>query len=396
MTSPFRVRRAVRIVDALRVARCRRAPEFGPRMVFLTGGSALRAFSRALKHLTHNSVHVVTTFDSGGSSATLRDAFAMPSIGDLRNRLLALADETVRGNPEMYRLFSFRLPADASARDLRDEFDRLVAGRHELMRALPEALREIVRTHLRDVSERLPDEFPLGGASLGNLVLAGGYLANERHLDAVLYLFSKLVEARGRVVPVTADDLDLASVLEDGTTLPRQHHLTGKVEPPIRSPVREVHLTTRDEPRAPASGTLHRHIPGLMAEADLICYPMGSFYSSVIANLLPAGAGAAIAASDVPKVFVPNTGVDPEQFGQNLDDLVQRLVEYVRRDAGPDTPIDHIVNAVLLDERDDPYRMDLPLGAVRDRGVAVVRHDLVAADGRIDGPRLAEALISIT
>ena len=70
-------------------------PPLGPRLVFFTGGTALRDLSRRLTAHTHNSVHLVTTFDSGGSSAALRRAFAMPAVGDLRNRLLALADSAV-------------------------------------------------------------------------------------------------------------------------------------------------------------------------------------------------------------------------------------------------------------------------------------------------------------
>ena len=111
--SDLTVRRAVEMPDPLRIGRYRRAPEFGPRVLFFSGGTALTEISRALKYYTHNSIHLVTPFDSGGSSAKLRQAFDMPSIGDLRSRLMALADEAVTGYPEIYRLFGYRLPKDA-------------------------------------------------------------------------------------------------------------------------------------------------------------------------------------------------------------------------------------------------------------------------------------------
>src|SRR5690606_22712801 len=101
--------RSVRLPDSLRVGRAERAPELGPRIVFFSGGTALRPLSRVLKRYTHNSCHLITPFDSGGSSAEIRKAFNMLSIGDLRSRLVALADESVRGNPEIYRLFRHRL-----------------------------------------------------------------------------------------------------------------------------------------------------------------------------------------------------------------------------------------------------------------------------------------------
>ena len=48
----------------------------------------------------------------------------------------------------------------------------------------------------------------------------------------------------------------------------------------------------------------------------MICYPIGSFYSSVIANLLPDGVARAVAENDCPKIFIPNTGVDKEMLGR--------------------------------------------------------------------------------
>ena len=114
--------------DELRVSRSLRAPELGPRILFLSGGTALRQLCRVLKQYTHNSEHLITAFDSGGSSAQLRRAFAMPAIGDLRNRIVALADESVRGNPQIYRLFTHRLAHDAPAAELARELESLVSG----------------------------------------------------------------------------------------------------------------------------------------------------------------------------------------------------------------------------------------------------------------------------
>src|SRR5690606_4221563 len=63
------------VPDPVRLARYARAPEIGPTVLFFSGGTALRKTSRVLTEFTHNSVHLITPFDSGGSSAKLRDAF---------------------------------------------------------------------------------------------------------------------------------------------------------------------------------------------------------------------------------------------------------------------------------------------------------------------------------
>ena len=84
-------------------------PALGPRLVFFTGGTALRGLSRSLTRYTHNSVHLVTPFDSGGSSAALREAFALPAVGDIRNRLAALADSMIPQS--VLDFWEMRLPA---------------------------------------------------------------------------------------------------------------------------------------------------------------------------------------------------------------------------------------------------------------------------------------------
>ncbi|MEG6550492.1 2-phospho-L-lactate transferase CofD family protein, partial [Desulfocurvibacter africanus] len=92
MTMRILVSRTTTLPDPIKLARFLRAPELGPKVLFFTGGTALKALSRRIIDYTHNSIHLITPFDSGGSSAKLRAAFDMPAVGDLRNRLMALAD----------------------------------------------------------------------------------------------------------------------------------------------------------------------------------------------------------------------------------------------------------------------------------------------------------------
>lgn len=71
----------------------------------------------------------------------------------------------------------------------------------------------------------------------------------------------------------------------------------------------------------------------LIGSADLICYPVGSFFSSVLANLLPRGVGGRVVARHCPKIYVPNPGRDLEMSGYSLSGAVERLLEFVRRDS---------------------------------------------------------------
>lgn len=209
--SIVRVTRRASIPDRVRISRYARAPELGPRILFFSGGSALTEASRVLKKFTHNSVHLVTPFDSGGSSAKLRQAFQMPSIGDLRSRMMALADETVTGHPEVYQLFTYRFPTDAKQRSLASQLDDMVEGRDPMVAPISNPMRQLIRNQLGFFRDAMPEDFDLRGASIGNLILAGGYLNNHQQLDPIIFLFSKLVEVRGTVRAMVDNDLYLGA-----------------------------------------------------------------------------------------------------------------------------------------------------------------------------------------
>lgn len=389
------VTRAVRLPDPLRLARCLRAPELGPQVLFFSGGTALRALSRRLKHYTHNSVHLITPFDSGGSSAQLRAAFDMPSVGDLRNRLMALADESIQGSPEIYRLFSHRLGSADPPQALQHALTTLIDGVHPLVIAVPEPMRRIIRTHLRDFARSMPEGFDLRGASIGNLILAGGYLANERDLESVIYTFSRLIEARGQVRPVCSEALQLAVRLKDGQYIVGQHLLTGKESAPITQPVTELTLVRSLSDPRPVQPVLSARNRELIQRAELLCYPMGSFFSSVAANLLPRGVGCAIAAARCPKVYIPNTGRDPEQLGYDTLRCLELLVRLVRRDAGADTPVQQVVDTVLIDRRAH-YEHPIDEPALLRLGLQVIDTELAGeSSSKLDPQRLANTLIAL-
>jgi CofD-related protein of GAK system len=396
MAPPAQITRAVRVPDELRVLRSSRAPEFGPRILFFSGGTALRPLCRVLKQYTHNSVHLITAFDSGGSSAQLRLAFAMPAIGDLRNRIVALADESARGNPQIYRLFCYRLPA-ATAVALRSELDALVSGEHPLVVDILEPMRRIVQTHLSFFIERMPPDFDLRGANIGNLLLAGGYLSHSRDLESVLFLFSRLLEVRGVVRPIVEGDLHLCADLADDSRVVGQHRLTGKEVEPIRWAVRRLSLVRSLADPTPASIGIGEKVQQNIEEADLICYPMGSFYSSVLANLLPRGVGRAIAHAGCPRLYIPNTGNDPEQRGMSVADSVEALLRHARADAGDDLPLSRVVNLVLLDRDRRNYTMPVDRDRLERMGLQVVELELVTESSRpyVHPQRLTETLLSL-
>ena len=370
-------------------------PESGPRILFFSGGTALRGMSRELIRHTHNSVHVITPFDSGGSSAVLRDAFAMPAVGDIRNRLLALTDLTVRGMPEIFALFTYRLSRGDPAPMLAYELRRMAAGEHVLTNLVPQPQRDVICDHFRTFIELMPNGFDLRGASVGNIVLTAGYLSHGRRFGPAIDHFSDLAQVRGVVRPVVDADLHLAAELADGSVVVGQHRLTGKEVHPLAAKVTRLWLTnsldSRGEVRIPVDGGVR----DLIARADLICFPIGSFYTSLVANLLPDGVGAAVAANPCPKVFVPNPVGDPELIGHTVADQV-RVLQRVLTDSGA-PPGQDVIQRVLVDSRAE-YPGGLDVAQIEALGVTVTDTPFVADDSApyFSSKRLAERLLSLT
>jgi CofD-related protein of GAK system len=371
-----------------RLARWSRAPERGPALLFFSGGSALRQSSRVLTEYTHNSIHLITPFDSGGSSAKLRDAFPIISVGDLRNRLLALADTRLDGHPDVYRLFDTRFDDHAEPDELRRRLDAMIAGTDPLVAAVPLPLRQPIREHLGYFREHMPAGFDLRGASVGNLILAGGYL--HSNIDAVIVLFSELVAVRGLVRPVVDANVHLHAELEDGTVIVGQHRITNPARARSAA-IRELRLSEASE------AAIDDRTAQLIDSAELICFPIGSFWTSVMACLLPKGVGSAVARAECPKVYVPNLGLDPEARGLAPHDQVRELLERLRRDAGEHTPSERLVQYVLVDRQRGAYAGGLDVDAIEALGVEVLDAPLVSAESAplIEPRRLVELLLSL-
>jgi CofD-related protein of GAK system len=384
-----RICRNVAIPDNLKLARFKKSPDFGPKVLFFSGGSALRGVSRSLIHYTHNSIHIITAFDSGGSSAKLREAFHMPAIGDVRARLMDLADQSLQGNREIFELFAFRFPKQGSNRELTHELDKMVNGKHRLISRILDPMRKIIRNHLYWFREKMPSDFDLRGASIGNLILTAGYLENRRHLDPVIYIFSKLVRVRGTVRPIANKYLHLAAELENGKIIVGQHLLTGKEVKPIASKISKLFIT--DNPVTPRPYTLkiRKKMKNLINNAELICYPMGSFFSSILANFLVDGAGKAIASNNVPKIYIPNTTIDPECFGYSLMDQVDALVR-CGCENDPNIKINDLINIILIDRKNGSYQGKIDKNYFSRRSIQIIDCPLIS---RTSKPYIDEKLI---
>ena len=375
------------------IARYRQNPAVGPKILFFSGGSALRTVSRRLIAYTYNSRHIITPFDSGGSSAVLRRAFAMPAVGDIRNRLIALADPHIQGNQAVLDLFAYRLPFAQSRDSLRQMLMDFVQARHPKVAALPAPLQDTICRHLRIFYKAMPVGFDLAGASLGNLILAAAYLESQRDLNAVISFYSELTAVRGIVRPAAQGDYHLGALLANGQRVVGQHLLTGKQTAHITSPISSIFLTQGLHCKEPCTAWAEPQALKLIQDAELICYPMGSFFTSVLANLLPQGVTLGIEGAACPKVFVPNTFYDPESLGLSVVDQIRMLLSFFQSRAEGSAGLDY----VLVDSCLDQYPGTVETDMLSTWGIRVVQTPLITQRSYpgIDPDLLIQALVSL-
>ena len=227
------------------------------RIVALGGGHGLAATLSALRLLTDDVTAVVTVADDGGSSGRLRADFAVLPPGDLRMALSALCDDSDWGHT------------------WRDVLQHRFAGTGELQ-----------------------------GHALGNLMIVSIW---ELLGDTVagLDLVGRLLGARGRVLPMASEPLEIvAEIVGHDPTRPDE-----------RDVVRGQHLVASSPGRVSSIGIVPTCpapcVPALEAigAADWVVLGPGSWFTSVMPHLLVPDLADALAATPARRLLNLNLEV---------------------------------------------------------------------------------------
>ncbi|KAI8986391.1 hypothetical protein BDB01DRAFT_785486 [Pilobolus umbonatus] len=222
-----------------------------PSFMIFSGGSACNFIVNAFQAITPNICYTLGISDNGGSTSELLRVLGGPSIGDLRSRLTRLI--SVEGNDSQERcaikeLLSYRLPAEGDENLIRDEWLRIVEGRHTRWDHISIEKKETIRGFLVlfnfEITKRAHKHFNFRNGSIGNFFLTGARLFFGS-LEAAIFLFSSITAIREPtyVLPVinTNHTAAIAAVLDDGHTLRGQceishpgHHVSNvKIMNPI-------------------------------------------------------------------------------------------------------------------------------------------------------------------
>ena len=243
-----------------------------PRIVVIGGGTGTYTALMGLKRYDADLTAIVSMADDGGSSGVLRDEFGHLPPGDVRRCLLALSAEPAAGT--LRTLFEYRFERGSW----------------------------------------------LNGHSFGNLLLTA-LTEITGAPDLAIQEAANILNVKGRVLPVTLDNVELCARLEDGTVIHGETHIdVRRVRPDLR--ITEVYLTPRAQAYPPA-------VEAILA-ADLVVVGPGDLFTSVIPNLLVEGIPEAIRNTRGRVAYVCNLMTKRgETDGYKASDFLREVQRYL-------------------------------------------------------------------
>ncbi len=190
------------------------------------GGTGLSTLLKGLKNFPDvDVVAVVTVMDDGGSSGVIREELGVLPPGDLRNNIIALAED-----------------------------ESLMA---------------------KIMAYRFTDGERFKGQSLGNLIIAALTKLSGSFPMAIENI-SSILAVKGLVLPVTEESVKLVARMESGEIVMGESNITGK-----GLKISEISLSKKAK--------AFEKVLDEISKADIIVLGPGSLFTSIIPNLLVDG-----------------------------------------------------------------------------------------------------------
>jgi uncharacterized cofD-like protein len=242
------------------------------KIVVIGGGTGSFQILKGLKLYTNEITAIVSMFDSGGSTGTLRDEFGILPPGDLRKCLVALASED--DEDDLRRLFMYRFPARSS----------------------------------------------INGHSFGNLFITalteiyGGDIARAAEQAG------KLMKIKGKIYPVTKYNAHLCAVLENGQEIIGEDNIDiPKHDSNLK--IKEINLTR--------PVCIYDKAEKAIANADMIVLGPGDLYTSILPNFLVDGMKEALKTSLAKQIYVCNVMTKRGETNHfKASDFLAEIVKY--------------------------------------------------------------------
>ncbi len=271
------------------------------KVVVIGGGTGMSNLLSGLKQFPLDITAIVTVCDDGGSTGILREEFNIPAVGDIRRVLVALSET----EPLVMELFNYRFDSGKG----------------------------------------------LGEHTVGNLLLTASTNITGNLSDGIEAL-SKVLNLKGKVVPLTEDNVTLMAKMADGRVIEGEHNITA-----AKDKIEKVYYKEKAVPTKSALKAI-KH-------ADLILLSMGSLYTSIIPNLLIDEVVEEIEKSKAPIMYACNMMTQPGETDDfTVTDHVKILNEYLGKRkvdivlANTGDIDSKLSEFYLVKEQKDPVRYD--------------------------------------
>ena len=237
------------------------------KVVIIGGGTGTSYLVKGLKDFPVDLSVVVSVSDDGKSTGKLREEFDIPAVGDLRKVIASLSNT----EPLFNKLLEYRFETTSD----------------------------------------------LDGHPVGNLLLAALCNITGNVSDGIKSL-SKVLNLKGKVLPLTEDNVNLIGKMSDNTVIKGEHNITKS-------------LNKIDDIYYEKKPVVNKEVIKSIKESDMIILSMGSLYTSIICNLLPKEVKDAIDESNAKIVYVCNMFTQP---GETDNFTASKHVEVLNRYLG--------------------------------------------------------------
>ena len=217
------------------------------KVVVLGGGTGLSTLLRGLKQFPIDITAIVAVSDDGRSTGKLRQEFNVPAVGDIRQVIVALSET----EPLVQELLNYRFKTTSD----------------------------------------------LNGHALGNLLLTA--LNNiAGNMSSGIESLGKVLNLKGKVLPLTEDNVILMAKMDDNKTIEGEHNITE-----YKGNIKEIFYKNKP--------TINDDVIREIKEADLIILSMGSLYTSLLPNLICKEIKKAIDESNAEVMYICNIMTQP-------------------------------------------------------------------------------------
>ncbi len=236
------------------------------KVVVLGGGTGQSILLSGLKRFPFDLTAVVSVCDDGGSTGKIRNDFSIPAMGDLRRVVIALS-----------------------------ETDDIVG---------------------KLVNYRFKNGIDFEGHTVGNILLTA--LAEIcGNMSSGIKQIGNILNMKGKVLPLTDDDVTLMGEMEDGSIVEGEHYIT-------ESSKKIKRVFYKKDPK------INKEVIDSIKKADAIVLSMGSVYTSIIPNLLSKKITDAIDESEAKIIYICNLFTQPGETDDfKVSDHIELLNSYL-------------------------------------------------------------------